>query len=80
MDQRDQDAWLQALAARVDAGEPIDWVAEERRVGPEGRRVVRALRIVAEIADEGTAFDGDGTIGSRDRARPIRDAARPARG
>ena len=51
MDQRDQDAWLQALAARVDEGQPIDWVAEEQRVGPEGRRVVRALRIVAEIAD-----------------------------
>lgn len=52
MDQRDQDAWLQALAGRVDDGEPIDWVAEERRVGPEGRHVVRALRIVAEIAEE----------------------------
>jgi len=52
VDQRDQDAWLQALAARVDEGQPIDWVAEEQRVGPEGRRVVRALRIVAEIADD----------------------------
>jgi hypothetical protein len=51
VDQRDQDAWLQALAARVDEGEPIDWVAEEGRVGPEGRPVVQALRIVAEIAD-----------------------------
>ena len=52
VDQRDQDAWLEGLAARVDAGEPIDWVAEEQRVGAEGRHVVRALRIVAEIADE----------------------------
>jgi hypothetical protein len=52
VDQRDQDAWLEGLAARVDAGEPIDWVAEEQRLGPEGRHVVRALRIVAEIADE----------------------------
>ena len=51
MDQRDQDAWLQALAARVDEGDSIDWVAEEQRIGPEGRHVVRALRIVAEIAD-----------------------------
>ena len=50
VDQRDQDAWLEGLAARVDAGEPIDWVAEEERVGPEGQHVVRALRIVAEIA------------------------------
>ena len=52
MDQREQDAWLQALAARVDQGDAIDWVAEERRAGGNGRRVVRALRIVAEIADE----------------------------
>ena len=52
MDQREQDAWLQALAARVDDGEPIDWAAEERRVGHGGRQVVRALRIVADIADE----------------------------
>jgi hypothetical protein len=52
VDQREQDAWLQALAARVDEGEPIDWVAEERRVGRDGRQVVRALRIVADIADE----------------------------
>jgi hypothetical protein len=52
VDQRDQDAWLQALAARVDEGEPIDWAAEERRAGPECRDVVRALRIVAEIANE----------------------------
>ena len=51
MDQGDQDAWLQTLAARVDEGESIDWVAEEQRAGPEGRHVVRALRIVAEIAD-----------------------------
>jgi hypothetical protein len=52
VDQPDQDAWLQALAARVDEGQPIDWVAEEQRVDPEGRQVVRALRIVAEIAGE----------------------------
>jgi len=52
VDQREQDAWLQALAARVDQGDAIDWVAEERRAGGGGRRVVRALRIVAEIADE----------------------------
>jgi len=52
VDQREQDAWLQALAARVDQGDAIDWVAEERRAGGNGRRVVRALRIVAEIADE----------------------------
>jgi hypothetical protein len=52
VDQRDQDAWLQALAGRVDDGGPIDWDEEERRVGPEGRHVVRALRIVAEIAGE----------------------------
>jgi hypothetical protein len=52
VDQRDQDAWLEALAARVDEGEPIDWTAEEQRVGPEGRQVVRALRVVAEIAGE----------------------------
>ena len=50
MNQREQDAWLEGLAARVDAGEPIDWEAEEQRVGPDGRHVVRALRIVAEIA------------------------------
>lgn len=43
---------MQALAARVDEGESIDWAAEEERVGPEGRHVVRALRIVAEIADD----------------------------
>jgi hypothetical protein len=52
VDRRDQDGWLQALAARVDDGEPIDWVAEEQRAGPDGRHVVRALRIVAEIADD----------------------------
>ena len=54
MDRRDQEAWLRALAARVDDGRPIDWDAEERRgeavVGQ--RDIVRALRIVAEIADQ----------------------------
>ena len=79
MDQRDQDAWLEGLAARVDAGEPIDWEAEEQRVGPDGRHVVRALRIVAEIAAGARRSDGDGTIGSRDRAR-IRTPPDPARG
>jgi len=50
VDQRDQEAWLQALAARVDDGQPIDWQAEERRAGGEQRDIVRALRIIAEIA------------------------------
>lgn len=52
MDQPDRNAWLEALAARVDDGEAIDWPAEEARAGPEGRHLVRALRIVAEIADQ----------------------------
>jgi hypothetical protein len=52
VDRREQDAWLQGLAARVDEGESIDWPAEEQRVGLEGRRIVRALRIVAEIAEQ----------------------------
>jgi hypothetical protein len=52
VDQPDLDAWLQALAARVDDGEAIDWAAAEERAGPEGRHVVRGLRIVARIADE----------------------------
>ena len=52
MDQPDQNAWLQALAARVDDGDDIDWPAEEERAGPESQHVVRALRIVAEIADQ----------------------------
>ena len=51
MDQRDE-AWLQALAARVDDGQPIDWEAEERRAGGEQADIVRALRIVAEIAGQ----------------------------
>jgi hypothetical protein len=50
VDQRDREARLQALAARIDDGEPIDWADEERLAGAEGRDVVRALRIVAEIA------------------------------
>ena len=52
MDQPDQEAWLLALAARVDDGQPIDWDAEEGRARPGQRDVVRALRIVAEIADQ----------------------------
>ena len=52
MNQREQDARLEELAARVNEGEPIDWVAEEQQLGPEGRRVVRALRVVAEIAGD----------------------------
>jgi len=52
VDQREQDAWLQALAARVDDGDVIDWVAEERRAGTASLRVVRALRVVAEIAGQ----------------------------
>jgi hypothetical protein len=51
VDQPDRSAWLEALAARVDDGEAIDWPAEEARAGPESRDLVQALRIVAEIAD-----------------------------
>jgi hypothetical protein len=51
VDQRDE-AWLQALAARVDDGQPIDWEAEERRARGEQADIVRALRIVAEIAGQ----------------------------
>jgi hypothetical protein len=50
VDQRDREAWLEALAAQVDDGQPIDWAAEERRAGAAQGDVVRALRIVAEIA------------------------------
>lgn len=52
LDQRDQEARLEALAARVDDGQPIDWEAEERGAGAEYGDVVRALRIVAEIAGQ----------------------------
>jgi hypothetical protein len=52
VDQRDQEAWLLGLAARVDDGQPIDWQAEERRAGLEQRDIVRALRIIAEIAGQ----------------------------
>ncbi len=62
MDQRDRDARLQALAARIDDGEPIDWADEERLAGPDGRDVVRALHVVAEIAEQ--ARRGSETIES----------------
>jgi len=51
VDQPDRNAWLEGLAARVDDGEAIDWPAEEARAGPGSRDLVRALRLVAEIAD-----------------------------
>ena len=60
MEQRDQEAWLQDLAARVDDGQPVDWEAAERWADGDGRRVVRALRIVAEIAYRGRRPDGAG--------------------
>jgi hypothetical protein len=53
VNQRDQEAWLLALATRVDEGQPVDWAAAEREVDGEGRDVVRSLRIVAEIAEQG---------------------------
>jgi hypothetical protein len=62
VDQRDREARLQALAARIDDGESIDWAEEERLAGPEGRDVVRALRIVAEVAHQ--ARRGSETIES----------------
>ncbi len=53
MNRRDQEAWLLALATRVDEGQPVDWAEAERDVDVESREVVRALRIVAEIAQQG---------------------------
>lgn len=52
VDQRDHEAWLEALAARVDDGQPIDWDAEEARAGTAiaDRDTVRNLRILAELA------------------------------
>ena len=52
MDQRDEDAWLHGLAARIEDGEPIDWPAEERRAGVEQGDIVRALRLIAEVAGQ----------------------------
>ena len=75
MNQREQDAWLEGLAARVDAGEPIDWEAEERRVGPDGQHVVRALRIVAEIA--AGARRSTETVQSAPVTEPIRTPPDP---
>jgi hypothetical protein len=68
VDQRDREARLQALAARIDDGESIDWADEERLAGSEGRDVVRALRIVAEIADQ--ARRGTETVESRPVTEP----------
>ncbi|MFI5076909.1 MAG: hypothetical protein ACHQRO_06180, partial [Vicinamibacteria bacterium] len=75
MNQRDQDAWLEGLAARVDDGDAIDWAAEEQRVGPEGRHVVRALRIVAEIA--AGARRSTETVQSAPVTEPIRTTPAP---
>lgn len=75
MDQRDQDAWLERLAARVDEGEPIDWDAEEQRVDSDGRHVVRALRIVAEIA--AGARPATETVQSAPVTEPIRTPPAP---
>ncbi len=75
MDQRDEEAWLQVLAARVDDGQPIDWEAEERRAGGEQGDIVRALRIVAEIA--GRARQGTEAVESTPVTEPLPTSPAP---
>jgi hypothetical protein len=81
VDQRDREAWLLALAARVDDGRPIDWDAEEGRAGPGQGDVVRALRIVAEIAGQARpdqARQRAETIESRPVTEPLPTSPPPS--
>jgi hypothetical protein len=46
---QDREAILEAVAAVIDAGEPVDWAQAERDLDDEGRETLGALRVVAEI-------------------------------
>lgn len=64
MNRQDREAILHAVAAVIDAGQPVDWERAERDLDDEGRETLNALKVVAEIRarrwEQGRAIESAG--------------------